>query len=311
MNYQTSNNPKLKAVLSIRAMFLSTVRQWLAANGFVEVQGPIIVPRFGDTPGPLEILYYDNKAALCGGLQPYTNVFTDLFEKVYAIQPAFRTELSTSNRHLTEFWRIELAASTLLFEDMLGIIEKFVIDTTNMLTKHALKDLKTLERDVGQLCLVKDTLPRLSYDAAIEQLQRDGAQIEWGANIDSELEQKLSDSFKVPFFITNFPANAETQYFESPAGRPELSLTADLVAPDGYGELGSGGQTLKGSDILKTMREDQMNAAVERWYGDLKSAESRVSTFAVGIERYLQWFCGLSTIAETVAFPRSPNVFYP
>ena len=302
---------KKKAVLSIRARFLSEARQWFALNEFTEVQGPVIVPAVGKPSSSLEVSYFDKRASLSHGLQPYTDAFTKLFGKVYAIQPVFRAEKIKTNRHLVEFWRIEVAASKMRLEDMTAAIEQLIGEVSAGLLSHASNELKLLGRNTDQLALIKTPFVRLTYDEAIERLQEEGHKVQWGEELNRGLEKRLSLLHKKPFFITDYPISVENQFFKENPNKPELSLVADLLAPEGFGELGSGGETGSKEEILRKMSEDEIDVDIQKWYLDLKNSNQVNSAFAVGVERYIQWFCGLHTISQTTLFPRTFDSLYP
>jgi asparaginyl-tRNA synthetase len=308
-----SNLPlrKKKAILSVRAKFLSEARQWLADNGFTEVQGPVIIPAIGRPLGSLEVSYFNKKALLSHGLQPYTDSFTKLFGKVYAIQPVFRAEKVKTNRHLVEFWRIELAASNMRFKDMITVVENLIGEVSDSLLSEASNELKLLGRNTDQLALIKSPFVRLTYDEAIERLQEKGINVQWGEELNWDLEKKLSLSHKNPFFIMDYPVSVENQFFKENPNKPELSLVADLLAPEGYGEMGSGGETGPKEEIRKKMEEDELDRDIQLWYLELKNSNQINSAFAVGIERYIQWFCGLTAISHATLFPRTFDSLYP
>jgi len=181
------------------------------------------------------------------------------------------------------------------------------------LAEEAEEELKILQRDIIDLKKIHVPFLRLSYDDAIEILQKDGFEIQWGAIFNWEHEKHLSLHFNKPFFISEFPINIENFFFEFNPEKSELSLTVDLFAPEGYGELSSGGQpTFRIDEILRKMKEEKVDLSLQKWYIDLKRVGSvPYSGFSMGVERLTQWICKLEHIKEAVAFPRVPNNIYP
>src|SRR3989304_6790974 len=116
---------KTRAVLEIRAKVLRAAREWFDQHGYIEVQGPTIIPAVGDWPSSFEVKYFDKKAYLTQGLQPYANAFVASLGKVYTVAPTFRAEKLRTRRHLTEYWRIEVAQQC-ESDAIIGIQEKFV-----------------------------------------------------------------------------------------------------------------------------------------------------------------------------------------
>jgi len=120
---QEKTNQQCKAVLKVRATVLNAARSWLNAQEYIEVQGPIILPAVGKRPHNFMINYFDQSAYLSGGLQPYSDTLLEMFGKIFTIAPTFRAERLKTSRHLTEYWRIEVAALRQNFERIIRIQE--------------------------------------------------------------------------------------------------------------------------------------------------------------------------------------------
>lgn len=304
---------KRKAVMKIRAKLLDAARLWFSQNDYVEVQGPIIVPAVGKRPCSFDVKYFDKRAYLSHGLQPYSGVFVNMFEKVYTVAPVFRAEKLMTKRHLAEYWRIEVAASLQELDGIINVQERLVEHICNSISREAAEELKVLDRGCDDLARVRVPLPRLTYDDAIERLQKEGCDVWWGEELSWDLEKKLSLGFKQPFFVVEYPVNAETFFYETNPQKSEVALVADLLAPEGYGEIASSGQIINEKKLLrKKMMEEKIEPAAQRWYMDLgRFSKDPCSGFAIGVERLLQWICKLEHIEEAVAFPRTYEKFYP
>jgi asparaginyl-tRNA synthetase len=302
---------KIKAVLKVKAKVLDVARCWLNQHDYVEVHGPMIVPAVGDWPGYFDVKYFGNRAYLSQGLQPYAKAFVANFGKVYTIAPAFRAEKAITKRHLTEYWRIEIAQKCDL-KTIIEIQEELVAYICQSLSKKAIEELKYL-RNIEYLSKVKAPFYKLTYDEAIETLQRDGLRVSWGQKIDWELENHLSRKFDQPFFITEFPVSSETFFFKTQPNRSELTLTADLLAPEGYGEISGGGQMIDGKGVLvRKMKEEKVGQDDQKWYMTFMQYHSAPqSGFAIGLERLIQWICKLKSINEASLFPRHSDSIYP
>ena len=308
-NFRSEKN---RAVLKIRAKLLDAARCWLNQHDYIEVHGPTIIPAVGNWPGYFEVKYFDKKAYLTQGLQPYTNAFVANLGKIYTIAPTFRAEKLRTRRHLTEYWRIEVAQQC-NFDTILGVQEELVAHICHSLSKAAIGELKRLSRRVEDLVKVQTPFPRLSYDEVIDMLQRDGFNISWGQNLDWELENHLSLKFKQPFFIAEFPIDIQTFFYKSHPKRPELTLSVDLLAPEGYEEIGGGGQMIDEKEVLlKKMAEEKIEPEDQQWYMNLMQYGSVPhSGFVIGLERLMQWICKLEHIREASAFPRLSDSIYP
>jgi asparaginyl-tRNA synthetase len=184
-NFRSKRN---RAILKIRAKVLDAVRCWLNQHNYVEVHGPTIIPASGDWPGSFEVKYFNKKAYLTQGLQPYANAFVASLGKVYTIAPAFRAEKVKTKRHLTEYWRIEVAQQCDL-DTILGVQEEIIAHICRNLSAEAIPTLKCFNRSIDDLARVQTPFPRLTYDETIDTLQRDGFKIWWGQKLDWKMEK--------------------------------------------------------------------------------------------------------------------------
>jgi len=302
-----------KAVMKIRAKLLDVARQWFNRHSYIEVHGPTIIPAAGDRPNCFAVKYFDKKAFLTQGLQPYTDAFMASLGKIYTIAPAFRAEKLRTRRHLTEYWRIEAEAPQCDLDGIIRIQEEFLTHICHSLSKEASEEFKCLRRQAEDMMRVQTPFPKLTYDEVVEMLQKDGYNIQWGEELSWELENNLSLRFNQPFFITEFPISIERFFYKPHPKRPELTLSADLLAPEGYGEIASSGQMIDEKEVLlKKMAEEKIEPRNQRWCMDLRQYGSvHHSGFVIGLERLIQWICKLKHIREASAFPRLFDSIYP
>jgi asparaginyl-tRNA synthetase len=305
-------NEKIAAILKIRAKLLSAARCWFNENDYVEVHGPTIIPAVGDRSGSFEVKYFDKKAYLAQGLQPYAAAFVASLGKIYTIAPTFRAEKLSDRRHLTEYWRIEVAQQCEL-DTLIRIQEELVAHICHNLSKEPAEMFRCFNRSGKDLAKVQSPFPKLTYDEVVDILQKEGFNIVWGQKLSWALENQLSLRFNSPFFITKFPLDVETFFHKSDPEKPELTLSVDLLAPEGYGEISSGLQMITEKEIIsKKMAEENIDPADQLWYMSFiqRSSVTR-SGFAIGLERLIQWICKLEYIKEATAFPRLYDSYFP
>ena len=302
-----------RAVIKIRAKILDAARLWFNRHDYVEVQGPIIVPATGDWPNYFEVKYFNRKAYLTQGLQPYVEVLVANLGRIYTIAPIFRAEKVRTHRHLTEYWCIEAEIPHCDLNDLIQIQEQLIGHVCRSLSKEGEEELKSIQRDVKELERIQAPFPRLTYDDAIKMLQKDGFDVQWGMILDWEHEEHLSLRFSQPFFISEFPIGIETFFYQSNPQKPELTMSVDLFAPEGYGEISTGGQpTVEKEELLRKMKEEKIEPSEQMWCMGLKDTGSvPYSGFAIGVERLTQWVCKLEHIKEASAFPRLVNNIFP
>ena len=93
---------------------------------------------------------------------------------------------------------------------------------------------------------------------------------------------------------------------KSDADRPELSLSVDVLAPEGYGEIIGGGERLDDYEVLlERIQTHELPQEAFEWYLDLRRYGSVPHAgFGMGLERVVSWICGLEHVRETIPFPR-------
>ncbi len=316
MNYRHLwlRSPRQNAILRIRAEIVKAIRDFLDQNGFILIDAPILTPSACEgTTTLFETNYFGDKAYLTQSGQLYNEAAAMAFGKVYCFGPTFRAEKSKTRRHLMEFWMVEPEAAYLELEESNEIQEKLVAYLVEQVLKNKPIELDLLERDKARLQLITPPFPRLSYDEAIEILKANGSKIEWGDDFGGEDETILSNKYEKPVFIHRYPLKCKAFYMKPDPQRPEVALCADLLAPEGYGEIIGGGQRIDDYNLLaEKIEEHHLSRENYEWYLDLRKYGSVPhSGFGLGIERTVAWVCGLNHIRETIPFPRMLNKIYP
>jgi len=155
--------------------------------------------------------------------------------------------------------------------------------------------------------------PRITYDDAFRMMGGEKSGIKWGDDLGYEQEKLLTEHFDRPFFVTGYPKKAKAFYHKPDPSRPEVTMSVDMLAPEGYGEITGGGQRIEEYDALVgRMREEGLDPKSYGWYLDLRKYGSvSHSGFGMGLERLVSWVCKLDHIRDAVAFPRLINRVYP
>ena len=313
------------AVLRVRATIIHAIRDWLDDHSFVNMDTPIITPAACEGTSTLfETDYFGEPAYLAQSGQLYNEANIYSFGRVYCFGPTFRAEKSKTRRHLTEFWMVEPEAAFCDLDQLMEIEEQFVSHIVQTCLHERAQELELLERDTSALEKVTPPFPRVSYDDALAMLakireQTDDEelktllQIEWGDDFGSPHETVLTKQFEKPVFVYGYPTGAKAFYMEPWPGRPEVSKSADLLAPEGYGEIIGGSERISDPDLLlQRIDEWKLPREAFEWYIDLRQYGSVPhSGFGLGIERTVTWICGLDHLRETIPFPRMLKRVYP
>jgi asparaginyl-tRNA synthetase len=175
------------------------------------------------------------------------------------------------------------------------------------------RELRFLGREPNELLSLETPFPRITYDEAVEMLQNDGVDMLWGDDFGWQQEGPLTKHFDQPFWVVGFPTGIKPFYHMPNPERSEVTLSADLMAPEGYGEIIGGGQRIHDyNQLIERINEDNLNPADYSWYIDLRKwGTVPHSGFGLGIERVLMWMCKLDHIRDTIPFPRDLRRVFP
>ncbi|MFZ3217389.1 MAG: asparagine--tRNA ligase [Candidatus Acidiferrales bacterium] len=307
--------PRQAAILRIRAEAERAARNFMDAQGYTLTDAPIFTPAACEgTTTLFEVNYIDDqKAYLTQSGQLYVEALAAALGKVYTFGPTFRAEKSKTRRHLTEFWMLEPEAAHAHLEDMIQLAEGLVSAIVLSVAKNRTRELATIERDVASLQKIMPPFPRITYDDAIQVLQKAGNPAKWGDDFGGDEETIISKEFDRPVIIHRYPTAMKAFYMATDAARPELSLSFDMIAPEGYGEIIGGGERLADYDTLvRRLREHNLPEESFQWYLDLRRYGSVPHAgFGLGLERTVAWICGTEHIREVIPFPRMLYRVYP
>jgi asparaginyl-tRNA synthetase len=307
--------PRQAAILRIRAEAERAARNFMDAQGYTLTDAPIFTPAACEgTTTLFEVNYIDEqKAYLTQSGQLYVEALAAALGKVYTFGPTFRAEKSKTRRHLTEFWMLEPEAAYAHLDDMIVLAEGLVSAVVQSVAKNRTRELAMIERDVASLQKITPPFPRITYDDAIKVLQKAGNPAKWGDDFGGDEETIISKEFDRPVVIHRYPAAMKAFYMATDAARPELSLSFDMIAPEGYGEIIGGGERLADYDTLvRRLREHNLPEESFQWYLDLRRYGSVPHAgFGLGLERAVAWICGTEHIREVIPFPRMLYRVYP
>ena len=304
-------SPRQWAIMRIRSSIYWSMEQWLGEHGFSRFDSPIITPSACEgTTTLFDIDYFDmGKAYLTQSGQLYLEAAIASLGRVYDFGPVFRAEKSKTRRHLTEFWMMDAEAAFVDHEANMVIQEELVSFIVQKILTHHSRELEILERDTEVLEKVQAPFPRLTHAQAVEKLHELGSDIKPDDDLGGDDETILTKEYDTPIFIEKYPAEVKAFYMKRDPEDSSRVLCADLLAPEGYGEVIGGSQREDDHDeLLKRIKEHDLDPADFQWYLDLRKYGSVPhSGFGVGLERLVGWICGLKHVRETIPFPRLIN----
>ncbi len=303
------------AVMKVRNEIIRATYEFFNENGFTKVDPPILT---GSAPeGTTELFhtkYFDEDAYLSQSGQLYMEAAAMALGKVFSFGPTFRAEKSKTRRHLIEFWMIEPEMAFYQFEDNLKVQEEYVSHVVQSVLTNCKLELNVLGRDTSKLEQIKAPFPRISYDEALKFLHEKGfTDIQWGDDFGAPHETAIAESYDKPVFITHYPTSLKPFYMQPDPTNEDVVLCADLIAPEGYGEIIGGSERIHDQELLaQRVEEHKLDTETYKWYLELRKYGSVPhSGFGLGLERTVAWISGVEHVRETIPFPRLLNRLYP
>ncbi|MDR2976092.1 MAG: asparagine--tRNA ligase [Streptococcaceae bacterium] len=306
---------KQMAVMQVRNALIYATYAFFDKHGFIKFDSPILSGNAAENTTELfETDYFGSPAFLSQSGQLYLEAGAMALGRVFDFGPVFRAEKSKTRRHLTEFWMMDAEYPFLSHEESLDLQEAYIKALIQGVLDKADGALDILERDKDLLKKYVETpFKRISYDEVIDLLQAhendedtDYEHVEHGDDFGSPHETWVSNYFGVPTFVVNYPASFKAFYMKPVPGNPERVLCADLLAPEGYGEIVGGSERETDyAALLQKIKDNGLQEEDYDWYLDLRKYGSVPHCgFGLGLERMVTFVAGNEHIREAIPFPR-------
>ncbi|MFN4214643.1 asparagine--tRNA ligase [Exiguobacterium sp.] len=304
------------AIMKVRNELIRATYEFYNMEGFVKIDPPIITSSAPEgTTELFETDYFGQPAYLSQTGQLYMEAAAMALGKVFSFGPTFRAEKSKTRRHLIEFWMIEPEMAFFDHDMSLDLQERYVSYIAKSALENCRNELELLGRDLSKLEKVQAPFPRIRYADAITFLKAEGFDdIEYGDDFGAPHETAIANAHDKPVFITHWPKEIKPFYMKVDPENPDLVLCADLIAPEGYGEIIGGSQREDDYDRLKEeiIKEGLDETDAYDWYLELRKYGSVPhSGFGLGLERTVAWISGIEHIREAIPFPRLLNRIHP
>lgn len=232
---------------------------------------------------------------------------------VYTINKSFRSEHSSTTKHLTEFEHLEIEEAFIDINDLMNKGEYYIKYIASYLINNCLDDIRNLGKFISKGLeerirkIASYNFNRISYTDAIKLLENTTLTnpIKYGDDLSSEAENWLTKHFDGPVFVHHWPLAIKSFYMEQNKDNEELCNNFDLLMPYKVGELIGGSMRETNLDtILNVMKSKGVNPELLQFYLDLR----RFGTvphggFGLGFDRLTMMFTGMENIKDVVAFP--------
>jgi asparaginyl-tRNA synthetase len=297
------------AIQRIRNTIINATYEYLNNDGFIKIDSPILTPAACEgTTDLFGVDYFDlGKAYLSQSGQLYLEAAIFSVGRCFDFGPVFRAEKSKTRRHLTEFWMMDAEEAFVEHDENMAIQEGLVSYMVKCVLERNIKELKILERDVEPLKKIVPPFIRKTHAEVVKELREMGSDIQENHDLGGDDETMLTKKYDKPIFVEKYPAEVKAFYMKRDRSDPTRALCADLLAPEGYGEIIGGSQREDDYDtLLKRLKEHNLPLDAFQWYLDLRKYGSVPhSGFGFGLERLVTWICGLEHVRESIPFART------
>jgi asparaginyl-tRNA synthetase len=315
---------RMIAMARIRSLVLKSARQWLSENCLTEITPPILVKGAVEGGSTLfKVDYFDEVAFLSQSAQLYLEAMIFSLGPVWSITPSFRAEKSRTIRHLVEFTHLEAEFPWVSLEDILKVQERLIFYVVQNVINEGQQELSILGRNLESLKAIEIPFDRLNYEKAIELLRSKNCKvvaddqkpraIEWGDDLNIESERELTKDAVNPLFVIGYPLEIKPFYVKEDPFVKNRGLSLDMLAPQGFGEISTGG--LREDDLSKTIERINSQGLIRKdyeWYIDLRRYGSVPhGGFGIGIERLVRWITNVEDIKDASLFPRTLSRLTP
>lgn len=307
-------------VIKIRNTIYEAIDRFYRKNGFYEVAPPVLTPfscEVACVAGSdlISVNYYDKTTYLSQSTQLYLETLAMEMERVYCINPAFRAESTMLSTHLTEFWMCEAEMTNITFEELIKNTTDLLVEIIQLVLERNMSELNSLGVNIKALeKTASNGFIQLTYTETIEILKNNKVLIEWGDDIETCHKKVLGEIFdNAPLIITLFPQTLSAFYKQTCLENPALTMSFDVIAPNGVGEIVGGSLQENNLDKLKdSLMQDGIDITSFEWYFKMVSEKEIIhGGYGVGVERLVTWICNLKNIQDAIPFPRTEEKLCP
>ncbi len=314
----------------IRSAFITHVRRYLDAHGYMEVETPVLNTISGGATARPFITHHNTL-----DLDMYLRIATELnlkrlivggIERVYEIGRIFRNE-GMDTRHNPEFTTVELYQAYADFNDMMDLFEELLSSAAERIIGTYRVTWQGEEIDLAP------GWPRLTMAEAVKQYlgvdfmaisddaeavaaakaagaEMDGVEPTWGHALYACFDQKVEEKLVQPTFITMHPVDVSPLAKRSPVD-PRLTERFELFIcrsemGNAFSELNDPidqRERFQKQMELRARGDDEAGMMDEDFINALEYGMPPTGGLGIGIDRCVMLLCGASSIRDVIFFP--------
>jgi nondiscriminating aspartyl-tRNA synthetase len=309
-------HPHKQATFRLFGGILTAFREYLAGEGFTEIQTPKLVGTA--TEGGANVFavsYFDQQAYLAQSPQLYKQILVGVHERVFEVGPVFRAEPHDTTRHTNQYTSLDAEMGFITdHTDVMALLTGAVGHIFEALDERWAADLALLG---AQVPAVGRQIPAIKFRQAQQViLEQFGEDCRAENDLSPQHERWLcqwaqEEHSSELLFVTHYPTVKRPFYTMPDPDDPAHTYSFDLLFRGT--EIVTGGQ--------RVHSHAQMLDHIERWGLDPAGFEGYLEAFrygmpphggfGMGAERLLQMIVGAGNLRETTLFPRDMKRLSP
>ena len=305
-------NRLLSKIFYIKSVFKREMQTYFWNRNFVEFEAPTLTRQTLYEDKGVVWVDKNKKIGLSRCATFHLEPALLSFEKLFTITNSHSNERVKTNRHLIEYLHLKAEMAFVTLEELIDFAKTMYYQVA-LSTYKVCKDL--IDDIIGQ-DVINERLNKLNpinhktitYDEAVQILKKNNIDFEYGKSLTTKQEQVLTRHFDENFlWVKYIPYTVEGFMFKRCNFNPFLTMTADLIAPCGFGEiLGCAEKVTDYNEIISNMKDKNKLTDYAR-YEDFallhKFGLPPHGGIGMGIERAVKYLLNLNHVKYIKPFP--------